>query len=92
MCRYVTILIALCGALEDRASYVWGYSVRRENEYSLPVLLLSNASRKNLFPRGAGTQLPVSESLGNFHDDLSHMCYFAFGEIVDLDDALVMQK
>lgn len=64
----------------------------RGQEYSLPFLLLSNTSRKNLFPRGAGTQLSVSESLENFHDDLSHMCCFAFGEIVDLDDVLVMQK
>lgn len=47
---------------------------------------------KNILLRGAGTQFPLSRSLGKIHGALSHMTHSAFRKILSLDEVLVMQK
>lgn len=78
VCRYVTIsgLIVICGALEQRASYIWSYGVRWEGKNTIWLCCFSQMYQGKNLHRGVGTQLPLSESLGNLHGALFHISFF----------------
>lgn len=74
------------GAVEERASYmVRGERERIQSDFAVFLQCI----KEKPSCRGTGTQLPLSESLGNPYGALS-LSHSAFGKIVGLNE--VMQK